>query len=188
MSRNMFFLDSGPKPSSYLPLTIETPAEPPSRSRSLVSSSWSLASSLPCCFGWVWTSRGGSVSAFALDADEMWSGEVGEVEEGDGDCDDGAGEDVVVVSLCGGDLGENQLNREKCVVEVVLSEREARLARNDARPTARVDFDAHSMVCIDGCCLWGKSGGGGGGCNSWIGSLVRRWGGGVWGVDEYVAE
>lgn len=48
MSLNMFFLVSGPSPSSYRPLTIDTPAEPPSRSSSLASSSWSRASILPC--------------------------------------------------------------------------------------------------------------------------------------------
>lgn len=48
MSLNMFFFVSGPRPSSYRPLTMDTPAEPPSRSSSLERSSWSRASILPC--------------------------------------------------------------------------------------------------------------------------------------------
>lgn len=51
MSLNIFFLVSGPKPSSYRPLTIETPAEPPSRSSSFERSSWSLARSFPLISG-----------------------------------------------------------------------------------------------------------------------------------------
>lgn len=47
MSLNIFFLVSGPNPSSYRPSTIDTPAEPPSLSSNLVRSSWSRASILP---------------------------------------------------------------------------------------------------------------------------------------------
>lgn len=82
MSLNMFFLVSGPSPSSYLPLTIVTPALPPSRSSSFARSSWSRVSILPFipvdgALATVFTVASAARSAFGIDCAFVLAVDVG---------------------------------------------------------------------------------------------------------------